>query len=350
MKSLIIILTLGLALCSCEKKKSSSPTSDVDGSVGGGQDSTTVSVSISETNTVITGTNSSVDGTEIIVGTDAITLGLVVTLSYSEGNNGQTRELSVEGNVDVSSPVTIVLPPVFSTNLSDEVIEASTFEFVSGGVTTVISGENLNINQGAISVTIESWGIIRMTVATDSNAPILAITSPDGDNDFINQGGSFNVTFSLVDAEGTAELNLYYRSSPSNCSGDPASQGWTKFTVTPLSVDDTNHSFNTSSLAGPYYICGHATDGTHDAYDVSGVLNIFAPVQGNLQAYLKMPNATDLDGASWDFDTDGEFLAVGVPLEQSTTTAIIHGSDLSSTNDLGTAVGAAYVFRRENNN
>lgn len=65
------------------------------------------------------------------------------------------------------------------------------------------------------------------------------------------------------------------------------------------------------------------------------------------QAYLKAPNTTNEDqfGISVAIDTDT--IAVGAYLEDSTTTGIINGSDLSATNDTGTNNGAVYVYIRQ---
>ncbi|HNW28676.1 MAG TPA: FG-GAP repeat protein, partial [Spirochaetota bacterium] len=62
------------------------------------------------------------------------------------------------------------------------------------------------------------------------------------------------------------------------------------------------------------------------------------------QAYLKAPNNTDNDQFGFSVAIYGDTIAVGAPYEDSDTTAIIHGSDLSGTNDSGNANGAVYVF------
>ncbi|MBI4374157.1 MAG: FG-GAP repeat protein [Deltaproteobacteria bacterium] len=65
-----------------------------------------------------------------------------------------------------------------------------------------------------------------------------------------------------------------------------------------------------------------------------------------LQAYLKAPNTSNSDSFGKSVAVNGDAIAVGAYKEDSSTTAIINGSDLSATNDSGTDNGAVYVFRR----
>lgn len=67
-----------------------------------------------------------------------------------------------------------------------------------------------------------------------------------------------------------------------------------------------------------------------------------------LEAFLKAPNASTDDGFGIVADLDGDIAVIGAYHEQSTSTSIINGSDLSTTNDDGSEVGAAYVYRRTN--
>ena len=74
----------------------------------------------------------------------------------------------------------------------------------------------------------------------------------------------------------------------------------------------------------------------------------FIPTEftGNFQAYLKTTNTSSNDQFGYSVALSGDTLVVGAPYENSSTTAIINGSDLSKTNDSGYATGAAYVYRR----
>jgi len=64
------------------------------------------------------------------------------------------------------------------------------------------------------------------------------------------------------------------------------------------------------------------------------------------EAYLKAPNTSNNDYFGDSVAIDSDSIIVGAYQESGTTTAIIHGSDLSATNDIGSKNGAAYVFTR----
>lgn len=64
------------------------------------------------------------------------------------------------------------------------------------------------------------------------------------------------------------------------------------------------------------------------------------------EAYLKAPNADAGDGFGASVSLSGDTALVGAYQEASSTTAIVHGADLSSTNNSASTSGSAYVFRR----
>ncbi|EPG74313.1 FG-GAP repeat protein [Leptospira fainei serovar Hurstbridge str. BUT 6] len=64
------------------------------------------------------------------------------------------------------------------------------------------------------------------------------------------------------------------------------------------------------------------------------------------QAYLKAPNASNSDNFGTSVAIDAETIAVGASGEDSNTTVILNGSNLSSTNDSGNNTGAVYIFIR----
>ncbi len=63
------------------------------------------------------------------------------------------------------------------------------------------------------------------------------------------------------------------------------------------------------------------------------------------QSYLKAPNASWGDKFGCSVSLSGSTIVVGAWEEQSTTTAVINGSNLSSTNNDGNFNGAAYVYK-----
>ncbi len=63
------------------------------------------------------------------------------------------------------------------------------------------------------------------------------------------------------------------------------------------------------------------------------------------QAYLKAPNREGGDYFGHSSAIAGDTIVVGGYREGSGTTTIIHGSDLSSTDETALVSGAAYVFQ-----
>lgn len=96
-------------------------------------------------------------------------------------------------------------------------------------------------------------------------------------------------------------------------------------------------------------INGDSLSGANDNGSSNGAAYVYHRDNGvwSLQAYLKAPNTTDTDVFGASVDIDGDTIVVGAYQEDSTTDAIISGTDLSSTNDLGFQNGAAYVFVRD---
>lgn len=64
------------------------------------------------------------------------------------------------------------------------------------------------------------------------------------------------------------------------------------------------------------------------------------------EAFLKSPSNSINDYFGLYLDIKDEIIAAAAPYEDSNTTTIISGSDLSSTNDAGDSNGAVYVFTR----
>ncbi len=129
----------------------------------------------------------------------------------------------------------------------------------------------------------------------------------------------------------------YIKASNSN-SGDRFGQG------VKLSADGTTLAVATlweeSNATG---INGNEND---NSLNQTGAVYVFTKL-GSLwsqQAYIKASNTDDWDafGYSMDLSSDGSFLAVGAPGEDSVTTSINGDED----NNSGGRVGAAYIFTR----
>jgi hypothetical protein len=64
------------------------------------------------------------------------------------------------------------------------------------------------------------------------------------------------------------------------------------------------------------------------------------------EAYLKAPNNSNYFSFGYSVSISDDTIVIGAPLENSTSTSIISGSDLSSTNNEGSNNGAVYIFKR----
>jgi hypothetical protein len=83
----------------------------------------------------------------------------------------------------------------------------------------------------------------------------------------------------------------------------------------------------------------------------NGAVYIFKRYGNNWihEAYLKSPNNSSGDLFGTSVSISGDTIVAGAPAEESTTSIVINGSDLSSTNDNGFGYGAAYVYKRNAN-
>lgn len=81
----------------------------------------------------------------------------------------------------------------------------------------------------------------------------------------------------------------------------------------------------------------------------SGAVYVFRRTSGtwDLEAYLKPTNAhNDMSLGTGEIEISGDVALICADAEKSSTTAVINGTDLSSTNATGVNVGAGYIFRR----
>jgi hypothetical protein len=87
---------------------------------------------------------------------------------------------------------------------------------------------------------------------------------------------------------------------------------------------------------------------TNQGASSSGAVYVFKKVGESWlqEAYLKAPNQTENDQFGYAVAISGNTIVVGVPYEGGSSNGIIHGSDLSMTNDEAKNSGAAYVFVR----
>jgi hypothetical protein len=95
---------------------------------------------------------------------------------------------------------------------------------------------------------------------TINAAPTLSIAQPDGVSDSVVQGASYNITYTLNDADDTVTVAFYYDTNNSGLDGTAISGAC----ATAAEGAGVTCSFDTSSVTpGSYYIYGLADDGVN---------------------------------------------------------------------------------------
>mgnify|MGYP007030112427 CR=1 FL=1 len=123
--------------------------------------------------------------------------------------------------------------------------------------------------------TTEDRAAVHLAVAaTVNNPPSLTVSQPDGTEDTIYVGQSYNITYTLSDAEDIATVDFYYDANDSGLDGTAITgcqdQG---------EGEGVTCSWNTTGMTpGSYYVYGIATDGINDSVNdySSGVITIQA--------------------------------------------------------------------------
>ena len=91
---------------------------------------------------------------------------------------------------------------------------------------------------------------------------------------------------------------------------------------------------------------GSDLSATNDGGSKNGAVYVFARrnAEWSHLAYLKAPNTSNEDYFGETVSVSGTTVVAGAFFEDSNTTSIIDGPDLSESNDSGYNNGAAYVF------
>ncbi|TGK11467.1 hypothetical protein EHO60_03940 [Leptospira fletcheri] len=133
-----------------------------------------------------------------------------------------------------------------------------------------------------------------------------------------------------------------YLKAPNTTNGDHFGNS-VSISENTIAVGAPGEDGNTTSI-----INGNDLSSSNKAGNDNGAVYVFVR-NGNTwthQAYLKAPNTTNQDQFGSSLAVSGETIVVGAPYEDSSTSAIVSGSDLTTTNDVGTDTGAAYVYVR----
>ncbi|EQA45009.1 FG-GAP repeat protein [Leptospira broomii serovar Hurstbridge str. 5399] len=200
-----------------------------------------------------------------------------------------------------------------------------------------------NNDQFGYSVSIDGDTIVAGAPFEDSNTTsIIQDSNLSSTNDNGNDTGAVYV-FARSGPKWThqAYLKAPNASNTDNFGTSVAIDGDT------IAVGSSGEDSNTTTI-----INGPNLSSTNDSGNNVGAVYIFIRngTTWTHQAYLKAPNASDVDQFGSSLSISGNTVVVGSSGEDSNTTTIINGSNLSSANDSGNNVGAAYVFIRSGSN
>jgi len=190
----------------------------------------------------------------------------------------------------------------------------------------------------------ESVSVYGDTIAVGAYGEDSTTTSIINDSDLssTNDSGYDNGAVYVFTRSGTTWSHQAYLKAPNNSNtdhfGDSVSLSGDTIAVGANLEDSTTTSIiNDSNLSS-----------TNDSGGSNGAVYVFTRTGSTWshQAYLKAPNNSNNDYFGDSVSISGDTIAVGSPREDSTTTSIINGSNLSSTNNGGSSNGAVYVFTR----
>ncbi len=130
-------------------------------------------------------------------------------------------------------------------------------------------------------VTSQEWSVysteMSFTTVSCNASPTISISQPPAGNINVNQGDSYNITYTLNDSDNIVVANFYYDTNATGLDG-------TAITGCQNQAEGTNLTcaWNTTSYPlGTYYVYGTSTDGINpqvNAYSV-GTITIQAPPQ-----------------------------------------------------------------------
>ncbi len=219
----------------------------------------------------------------------------------------------------------------------DDRLQGGVYVFVRSGENWSLQ-ERLTASNGApgdlfgFSVDISGDTIVVGAIHESSDATgVLNGSDPGPDNDNSLDSGAAYV-FKRTGTDWALEA---YLKAPNNDSGDLFGAS--------VAIDG-----GTIAVGAILERSNDPLDSANNAGTDNGAVYVFVRdvVTWTYQDYLKAPNTTDGDTFGSAVDLDGDTVVVGVYLEDSSTSGIISGDDLSAANDTGSNNGAAYVFKR----
>lgn len=241
------------------------------------------------------------------------------TVSGSGLETGSTMFVAVTGGGGQSCST--------STNLGGGTWSCTLSGTLTGGAAVALTVSAEQEDQAGNTSTADT-----INITLDTSTPSAPVISSPADNDTLSSG---DITVSGT-SEANADINVTVDGETANCTDTADGSGnWS------CQLDET--------LAdGTYVIESVQTDVAGNGPSVADTVTVTVSESTTWahQAYLKAPNNTSGDNFGYSVSVSGNTAVVGAVSETSTTTSIINGSDLSSTDDSGNGNGAAYVFKR----
>lgn len=180
--------------------------------------------------------------------------------------------------VPLTTTNTTIITKGNSTNLWGNALTAAWVKNANFGVAIGILATAANADVDVDYVTIEIY-----YTPPPNNPPSLTVSQPDGTNDTVIVGQSYNITYDLSDADSVATVSFYYDTNGSGLDG-------TAITGCQNQAEGTGAtcSWNTTGMvASSYYVYGIATDG------VNPNVNAYSPGTITIQAVLVSVSVAD---------------------------------------------------------
>lgn len=227
-------------------------------------------------------------------------------------------------------------------------VVCSTNSYTVGGTLSGLSGTLVLQNNGGDNLTLTSSGSLTFatSVAHGAAYAVTVSSEPALQNCTVSNGSGTisgaNISTVSVSCADRAWAHQSYLKPPQTNNGDDFGTA-VAISADTIVVGELFEDSNSTSI-----INGSDLSGANDSGSANGAAHVFTRSGStwSYQAYLKPPSTTNNDIFGVSVAIDADTIVVGANAEDSSTTAIINGTDLSSTNDSGSAAGAAYVFTR----
>ncbi len=190
---------------------------------------------------------------------------------------------------------------------------------ISGACATAAEGTGATCSWNTTGVTPGSYYVYGITndgvnpqvsayssgQITINARPTISVSQPDGVSDTVNQGDSYNITYSLSDSDDVSTAAFYFDTNNSGLDGTAISGAC----ATAAEGTNVTCSWDTSGASpGTYYVYGIANDGVNSvsAYS-SGQITINAPPTPNITVSTTGTQTSSMTVPSTDQSVGGAF-------------------------------------------